>query len=244
MTIATTFATAISTAATASALDDLSRDLWRAAGAGLVGEEEAGRLSVMIHARRHPGSGGEPSPVPPLAARARSLFSTGRRPPRSPDRLRSRFRQRRLAASGPLPPVLASSFTTAELAALAIVADVCADGRPHAITNGELAARAGVSVSTVKRAVGLARRLGLLRVDERRRRLAPSLPNLLTILSPEWRTWLKRRGGRGSGRSCYRHSGSLKGASGSPMPRKSPQEGPERCSGGEGCGPPRTQRRP
>jgi hypothetical protein len=48
---------------------------------------------------------------------------TARVEQRSPDRQASIERRRRLAASGPLPPVMAARFTVSELAVLRIVGD-------------------------------------------------------------------------------------------------------------------------
>ena len=60
-------------------------------------------------------------PVGIPAGRA-SLFPP-RRSVTSPDKAMSRDRRRLLACSGPMPPALASRFTTGQLAVLRIVAD-------------------------------------------------------------------------------------------------------------------------
>ncbi len=89
--------------------------------------------------------------------------------PASYDRAQSRERRRRLAASGPMPPVLAASFTCAELATLAIVADEVRAQGVCSVTAGELAGRAGASETSVRNAIRLARQLGLgiVAVDRR-----------------------------------------------------------------------------
>src|SRR5215204_3183501 len=74
----------------------------------------------------------------------------------------------RWAVSGALPPALASRFTTAENAVLAVVS---AEVRRHGactLTVGHIAALAGVSETTVRNAVREARALGLVQVEERR----------------------------------------------------------------------------
>lgn len=191
--------TAIETAAP-NQLDHLSRSTWSALAQGSVSEAEALGLAELIEARR--GRGGSTGSPDTRRKAPLSVFSTGRHPPRSPDRQRSMERKRRLAASGPLPPVLASAFTTGELAALHVIG-VEAHHRGHCgLALGEIAGRSGVSISTARRAVKEAKRIGLLKVEERRRFRAPSLTNVLTIVSVEWRTWLDRghrRDRRGEG---------------------------------------------
>ena len=191
--------TAIETAAP-NQLDHLSRSTWSALAQGAVSEAEAQTLAELIEARRGRGDlfklEGTRRRVMP------SVFSTGRRPPRSPDRQRSIERRRRLAASGPLPPALASSFTTGELAALHVVGAEALHRGYCGLALGEIAGRSGVSISTARRAVREAQRIGLLKVEERRRFRAPSLTNVLTVVSAEWRTWLDRgpkRGRQGEG---------------------------------------------
>ena len=56
----------------------------------------------------------------------------------------------------------------------------------------ELAARAGVCRSLVKNALRTAARLGLLTVEERRRAGRRNLPNVVRVVSREWRQWLAR----------------------------------------------------
>src|SRR5215204_5409182 len=88
-------------------LHTVSGLLWKAYAAGQVTEAEASALSDAIEARRA-------IPVPPPRPRLR----VGSRP-RTPE---SVARRRRWVASGLLPPQLASRFTAAETAVLAVVA--------------------------------------------------------------------------------------------------------------------------
>jgi hypothetical protein len=53
------------------------------------------------------------------------------------------------------------------------------------------AARAGVGRTTAQNAMREARTLGLVTVQERRRRGQPSLTNIVRVISAEWRTWLR-----------------------------------------------------
>jgi hypothetical protein len=102
-------------------------------------------------------------------------------------------RRRRLAAApGPLPPALACRFTTGEMATLRIVADeVRSKGRCDR-TLDEIAARAGVSRSTARNAMRSAARLGLVRVTARPQPGRKNLPNVIEIVSTEWRIWINR----------------------------------------------------
>jgi hypothetical protein len=64
--------------------------------------------------RKPAGVSGRRIPWPRVRRRAASNFPPRRRRCVSPDRLASRARRRRLAYSGPLPPALATGFTTGQ----------------------------------------------------------------------------------------------------------------------------------
>src|SRR4051812_16602681 len=82
--------------------------LWKAYAAGQVSEDQASELSDLIEARRA-------LPPAPKPVQRRLIGSR----PRTPASLE---RRRRWAAFGALPPALASRFTLAETAVLAVVA--------------------------------------------------------------------------------------------------------------------------
>src|SRR5215207_3055896 len=116
-------------------------------------------------------------------------------------------RRRRWAASGALPPALASRFTLAEVAVLGVVAAEtrkCGDCR---LTNKEIADVAGVSVSTVKNGIRAARVLNLISVEERRITAFRNANNGGRVGSPGWRAWLRLGGG---GKSVPRSHTQLK----------------------------------
>jgi hypothetical protein len=171
------------------------RELWQAWGRGEISDDEAQAAAEAAHKPR-------PSKVVPLGVRliagtfrnARVSFPV-RRVQRSPDRQRSIERRRRLAMSGPMPPQLACQFTVGELAALRIVANAATGSGGCRLHIDAIAAQAGVCRTTVVNALRAARRLGLVTVQERRRRGLPSLTNVVRIVSREWRAWLDRRGG-------------------------------------------------
>ena len=110
-------------------------------------------------------------------------------------------RRRRWAASGLLPPALAARFTLAETAVLAVVAaEALRHGRCTLVLE-HIAALAGVCRKTVKNALKEAQRHGLLGIEERRLSAWRNAPNVVTITSREWSSWLKmRRRGEGVNR--------------------------------------------
>jgi len=99
--------------------------------------------------------------------------------------------------SGAVPCKIASGFTTAENAVLTIIARDVQDRGFCDATIGRIAIRAGTSRSVVKRALRRAAELGLIHVRERRRPGLTNLENIVTIVSDEWRAWLRLGGGRG-----------------------------------------------
>lgn len=176
-------------------LPDLTQTMWKAVADGHLDWDTAGTLTTLIEARK-------------------AILQTKRDTPRTARPLgparrltEAWARRRRLAASGPMPPALASSFTTGELAVLRVLADEVRDHGACDRTLGELGGRAGVSVDTARRAVRQATRLGLITVEERRRWRQPSLSNVVRIVSPEWSAWIAKgramdRGKGGGWQTC------------------------------------------
>lgn len=189
----------IGTAKSLSLLDGYARSICADWGAGCLSDEDAQRLAEAVEARRREVRGTdrvvvrapEVSTAAKAAGRA-SHFPPKRKAPRSPDRAASMARRRTLAASGPMPPALAALFTTGELAALRIVADAVRDRGVCMLALGEIAARAGICVTTARNAMRLAAQEGVLTIEERRRDKRPNLPNVVRIISQEWRSWIER----------------------------------------------------
>src|SRR4051812_11519103 len=154
--------------------------LWKAYAAGQVTEAEASELSDLIESRRA---------LPAAAKPAQQRLGSR---PRSPGHLE---RRRRWAASGCLPPALAARVTLAETAVLAVMAAEHRRRGDCRLTNKEIADVAGVSLTTVKNALRAARALGLISVEERRLSAFRNAPNIVRIVSPEWRAWLRLGGG-------------------------------------------------
>jgi hypothetical protein len=92
-----------------------------------------------------------------------------------------------------MPPGLALHFTVGEQAVLSVVAtEVKLRGQCDLYTD-QIAAFAGVGRSTTRNALRQAKRLGLLQIDERRLSHRYNDANRITIVSPEWRTWLAHK---------------------------------------------------
>lgn len=183
-------ALAIAAAPTLAALEALCAALWTRWAAGRLDDAPVQALADQAAARRLvlKGQGG-PSPARPPLSRARYPSPS---PAPQRDRAASRERRRRLAASGVMPPALAARFTTGELAALKIVADEIATRGDCRLSLGEIAARAGISVSTARNALRAAAGEGLVAIEARPRRGLPNLTNIVRLLSKAWRDWLTR----------------------------------------------------
>ena len=179
---------------TLDALDAVAREIWGALGAGQLTEAEAARLDGLVRDRRARIGGGRAGGI----LHGVGLARPPRPPrPRSPDRQASIERRRRVAASGAVPPELAAQFTQGEVAVLSVVGREAARGRPICDwPMDRIAALAGVSRTVARGALRLAQTLGLLRVQERRRRAARSDTNVVTITAKGWWRWLKRVAGR------------------------------------------------
>src|SRR5215211_3699172 len=173
-------------------LPTVSALLWKAYATGHVTEAEASALSEAIELKR-----ALPAPQKPAQQRFGSR-------PKTPASLE---RRRRWAASGAMPPALASRFTLAEQAVLAVVAAEHRKRGDCRLTNKEIADVAGVSITTVKNALRVARALNLVSIEERRLAAFRNAPNVVRIVSPEWRAWLRLGGG---GKSVPRSPTQLK----------------------------------
>ncbi|TWG99309.1 hypothetical protein L598_001500000320 [Mesorhizobium sp. J18] len=113
------------------------------------------------------------------------------RPQRSPDREKSIHRRRTLAATWPMPPVMAGMLTTSQVAYARIVADeVHRTGRCE-LTLDEIAARGGMCRKTAKRAQDRLAELEWITVAERPVEGRKHLSNVVRIVSGEWSTWIK-----------------------------------------------------
>jgi hypothetical protein len=152
-----------------------TRQLWLAWADGRISDEAAQGIAEREHARRR----APPQPRRHVGSRPISSASVERR--------------RRTSAAGWLPSGLSSRFTFGEVAVLSVIAQQVARQGRCELPIGKIAALAGVCVTLVKTAVREARRLGLISVEHRRVRYDRSLPNIISISSPEWTAWLRMR---------------------------------------------------
>ena len=182
------------------ALDAVTRTLWAAVAAGQIGDEDAGRLSAAIDARK--GSGLRTQFAPQRMQQAAQTANRRERIVSRPRTDISLERSRRWAAAGRMPPALACKFTQGEQAALAVIAVEVTKRNTCSMAIGAIAALAGVSASTVKRAVRQAKALGFLTVQERRLSRYRNETNIVRIISKAWLSWLELRGSRGGVQRC------------------------------------------
>lgn len=181
--------TAIAAAAKSSALDEIARLVWRGHAEGALDDDAASHLSAALEARRAAFRNYQ-------HRSARRTVSARPRPCVSPDKARSLARRRRLVTSGAVPPNIADTFTMGELAVLSIIARECQRSRNACSWfMDKIAAVAGVSRTTARNAIRQAQTLGLITVEERRCTAWRSDSNIIRIISPEWRSWLRLGGG-------------------------------------------------
>jgi hypothetical protein len=175
-------------------LDEIAREVWRGLARGSFSEAEAEQLSGAIEGRRADHKA--------RVAQGGSRVSLGpsKGPCRSPDRQRSLERRRGLAASGVVPWRIASAFTTAEIAVLAVIGRACKARGSCELPIDAIAAMAGCSRTSVQNALRAAKALGLISVTERRHKGRPSEFNVIKIISLEWQGWLKLGGSAQGGR--------------------------------------------
>jgi hypothetical protein len=189
------FTTALDCARTLARVDELASQLWRGYAAGAIADADAELVAAQIETARR-----RIRPVDivrvraPDVPRSRSSFPPRTRRCVSPDRLASRARRRRLAYSGPLPQALAAGFTPGQLATLRVVADEIRLRGFCALPLAAVAARAGVCCTLARSAIRLAAGDGLLVIQERRRPGCANLPNVLRVISSEWKLWIAKWG--------------------------------------------------
>ena len=173
-------------------LDNYSRQIWKAHGAGIVGDDQAQQLAELIQRRRGPRPGERSLVAASTPALTRHYIQRSPEQ-RSPDRQASLRRRRAHAATGPLPPSLATHFTTGELAALKIVADECLAHGACDLSRNEIASRAGVSKTVAKRALKLAEvEHSMITVERRPRSGRKHLTSIIRIIRTEWLDWLRK----------------------------------------------------
>ncbi len=199
----TQFAAAVAIARRPIALDDVARLTWRALSEGALSAADADAISRAVEARREEIRWQKARKALSLSRPASGLRRSAR--PVSPDRAASLARRRRMAASGQVPPQIAARFTMAEQAALAVVGRIARRAKVVVEPIDKLAALAGCCRSSVKSALRLAEKLGLIRITIRRRDGCRNDPNKIAIIAPAWRAWLRIGGAPGWGQKLGHH---------------------------------------
>jgi hypothetical protein len=171
-----------------SDLDSLARAVWKAHGAGHLDDETAQALAEQLEARRPKAGEGRATSFAPAAVAPKRQ--------RSPDKVASIERRRRLARASPVPPELVDQFTQGELAVITVVAGEIQRAGACTWCLDRIAAVAGVCKTLVRDAIRKARNVGLLYSIERRRRGQKSLTNVVKALRRSWGVWLQRVGCR------------------------------------------------
>lgn len=174
------FQAAIGTIIRPEALDELAKQVWAGLARATFTETDADTLLNAIQSRRVLLKAGRATPAikaRPHAQRRLSSASIGRR--------------RGWVASGALPPQVASHFTTAECAALAVIGRAIQKAGVCDWPIDKIAAIAGCSRTSVQNALREAKRLGFISVQERRHRGRSSETNLVKVISQEWLVWLR-----------------------------------------------------
>ena len=177
----------------------------QAYSAGRLTDDEYEQLDCLLAARRREGQAvpargrtlaaacGQVRPMvsaPGMdAAARRSHHGTGSRP-RKPE---SMGRRRHWAAAGFLPPKLAAGSTLGAQAVLAVLGKHIAARGSCTLAMGAIAALAGVSETTARRALRQAALVGLLTIELRRITGFRNDTNVVRIASAEWSAWLRLR---------------------------------------------------
>lgn len=189
---------ALEAAPTVPVLDEAVKAVWRALAAGAITEAQAETLDLLATSKRALLAPKVTRGGPVSLGRSLGTLFPKRRPQRSPNRPRSIARRRHLAASGPMPPALASRWTTGQLAVFRIITDEVREHGACRLTLGAIAARAGVCRSLAQDAIRQAERECLLSVHRERPPGQRSRPNVIRIICREWGSWIAR-GPKGGG---------------------------------------------
>lgn len=220
-------------------LPEVASALWKAYGAGGLTDAEAEELSGLLEARQVAAKAAPVRAITLAAASAKlmaaaapAFFEKGGAATHAPAavRLQSRTgsrprkpesvaRRRRLAASNFMPPALAARFTAGEQAVVAVIAFEVGKRGSCALALGHMAALAGVSVTTAKRALRQAKLIGLVSCEERRLSRSRNDTNLVRVVSREWAAWLRTRMPRANHAGLFGPGGQLQPSTGEDCPK-------------------------
>lgn len=110
---------------------------------------------------------------------------------RSPDRAKSLFRRRQLAATSPLPPKMMAQLTTAQQSYARIILNECHRNGSCAMSLDEIAARGGMSRRTAQYAQQRLSDLRWITVEHRPQQGRKDLTNVIRIIDPWWLKWIE-----------------------------------------------------
>lgn len=178
---------AIAEAPGARALDAISATVWRAAGDGVLADDDAHALLERIAERRTAGAA---TKAEAEAAPRRTIFPT-RRAQRPRDPAEAVARRRRVAGCGALPPHVLERFTPSAQATLAVVVQEVREHGDCRLCYDAIAARAGCSRSSVRNAIRRAQALGFVTVEHRPVKGAKNLTNIVRVADAAWRLWIQ-----------------------------------------------------
>jgi hypothetical protein len=111
---------------------------------------------------------------------------------RTPDRPKSLLRRKRLALTDAVPAQIGCQLTESERAFCRLVRDEHERHGVFDLCHDEAAARMGCCPKTILRAQHRLRELALIKVEIREQPGRKHLPNVITIVSPEWLLWISR----------------------------------------------------
>ena len=174
-------------------VDALIRDVWKDVVSGKIGDAEAERRVALLEAQRpvaSPIKGWSPLGSRPAVAGARRFKP--RRYQYSPDRVASRNRRRTLARGGDMPPPIRARYTEGEAATLSVIAQEVRHHGACDLSVDAIAARAGVCRTVVQNTLRQAKMIDI-HVEHRPQKGRKHLTNVITVISREWLTWIKRR---------------------------------------------------
>jgi hypothetical protein len=164
----------------------------------LIGDEDYQILSGFLHLKQKAVRETDTVAfrMPSVVAASRdagfvSFFPKRKPQAKSPDLRVSYERRAELASLRPLPSKLERKFTMGARAVLKIVADEVRAKGLCMLYLGEIAARAGVCITTARNTIRDASFMGLVTIQERKQYKQPNKSNIIRIISAEWRDWIK-----------------------------------------------------
>jgi len=184
----------INAATSPSELDELSVAIWKIYWPSFIGDADAQYLTEAIQQRKPSRVSMTARPVSALRGRVSSRFAPRpcRRRLTTEERAKRRDRKRMLGGSSAMPDTMRHHYTEGERAVGCVVAGEVKRVGICELSIDEIADRAGVGRTTVQNWQHEGRRLGHICVKHRPQRGAKSLTNVITIISTEWLTWIKR----------------------------------------------------